>query len=224
MKISNKIIEDYTDYLSCSHDSIMEEINSSSSRISRELAYQVCSWLEDLKHDTNCIVLPAEEDIQSKIVNTIKNGYFDSIEDIEIFIKKQNRTLDCCLIKANDESLEVDANNLLPEFEQHRQELKENEETIQNPTTEVTNQIITHINFRNINNEEYGKVENLIERKVTDIVSTKFQKENTAFNEICELHKEHLSNETFNLCNYIFEEQKNQILYDDSIEDTIKHK
>lgn len=229
MKISSEVIEEYTDYLSCSHDSIMEEINSSSSRISRELAYQVCSLLEDLKHDMrNYIVLPSEDDIKNKIIDTIKNSYFDSIESIENFIKNQNNALDYCIHKepknndSNEDTLEVDTSNLLPIFEKNNEKLNDEEE-IQNPASQVTNQIITHINFRNINNDEYTSLENLVESKVTDIVSIKFAKENNDFKEICELNKEHLSRKTYDLSNYILEEEKNKMIYGEPIEESVKH-
>lgn len=223
MKINNEVIEEYTDYLACNHDSIIEEINSSSSRISRELSYQVCSFLEDLKHSMpNSIVLPSEDDIKNKILETIKSSYFDSIEGIENFIRKQNNALDYCVQKKDEETLEVDANNLLPIFKNNNDELKD-EEKIQNPASQVTNQIITHINFRNINNEEYRHSESLVEKKVTDIVSVKFTKENAEFDEINELHKERLSRKTYDLSNYILEEQKNQIAYGESLEEVSKH-
>lgn len=216
MKITNEVIEQYIDYLSCNHDDIMKEITSNSARISRELANEVYSFLEKLKRNSyNYLVLPVEDNISRIIVQTIRNGYFNSIKNIENFIKKQNKVFDY-FVEKDEKELDVDSSYLLSQFKENSQNL--NEEDVCTDYQQISDQIIIQINSQNNHNKDYMNLENMIKMKINDIISYKFKFENSEFIKSCALRRKRILSKTLDFSKYILEQQKKQLIYWESLE------
>lgn len=213
MKISSEVIEEYTDYLSCTHDAIMREINSISSRISRELANDVYSFLRNLKNNSkNYLVLPEEDHINAAIIQTIRDGYFNSIESIESFIKRQNYVMDCFIEKDDNSDkkvLKIDLDYLLPQFRRNEQDLTQ-KDPVNVSYYQLVDQIIIHINSRNTHNENYIYFEDAIQEQVPNFVFHKIEKENESFMIMRNSHKQNLLRKTLQLEADLLEEQKKQ--------------
>jgi len=162
MNINKDIIENYIDFLASAHDSIVGDVHNISSKLAEKIAQKICMFLEDKKHFEKWnIILPCQDDIKNKIESTIKDYFFESIENIEEFIRKQNSSIDNCVEQIASQ-LVIDFEHFTYDAENNRHLLEDGEMT-KIPTEKIISSIITHINFRNESNIEYHNHKNMID-------------------------------------------------------------
>lgn len=204
MQINKEIIENYTDFLASTHDSLVGDVHRISSKLAEKIAQKTCTFLEDKKHLEKCsIVLPCEDDIKRKIEGTIKDYFFSSIENIEEFIRKQNSSIDSCIEQVASQLL-IDIEHFSYDAENNRSLLDDQEKPTL-PIDKIIDSVITHINFRNESNQEYHLYENMVESHIKGAVPVVLEQGKNSFEETKEGYKQRLNNKTYQLFSNINE-------------------